>query len=266
MNNIDLSIIIPCYNHGDYLQETVDSIFTNMGSFNYEVIIINDGSTDVNTINVINSFNTNNIKVINQSNQGLAKARNNGIKTAKGTYILPLDSDNNVTQGYLQKALEILKDNSEIDIVYGNAKYIGEKQGVWVNHTLDKRKMLIANHIDACAVFKKEIWENVSGYSEDMPYMGCEDWNFWQKCIYKKYNFFYLNEICFEYRVLSNSMIRTIPEDFQQKIFSYNCNQNYQLYFQTLKADQDILHNVFSGNVFKKVIKLILNHFGKYRY
>lgn len=195
-----ISIIIPCFNHGLYLEETLESIVTSTKKYIPEVIIVNDGSTDSNTIEVLKKVEDKGYHVLHQENLGLAKARNNGIQIARGKYILPLDSDNNLCYHYLNTAIDLLEKNKEIDIVYGNAKYIGEKSGVWKNHKLDIQKMLYANHIDACAIFKKKCWSLVGGYSEDMPYMGVEDWNFWLKCIIKNYNFWFLNEVCFEYK------------------------------------------------------------------
>ncbi len=104
-NKIKFSIIVPVYNVEKYLKECLTSL-VNQTYKNYEVIIVNDGSTD-NSRAIINDFNTKKFSVIEQKNQGLSSARNNGIKKAKGDYILFLDSDD-----YLdEKALEILSLN-----------------------------------------------------------------------------------------------------------------------------------------------------------
>lgn len=260
-----VSVIVPCYNHGEYLEETLASIRESAKKYIPEVIIVNDGSTEANTLTVLKKVESEGYFVLHQENQGLAKARNNGIRLAKGKYILPLDSDNNVCLPYLNDAIDILE-SKDVDIVYGDAKYIGEKSGIWKNGILDKRKMLVANCIDACAIFRKEAWKKVNGYSEDMPYMGCEDWNFWLKCIDKEVQFFYLDKVCFEYRVLSNSMIRTIPEDFNSKISTYNITNLHHLYISSINRDVDIFHNIFHGNLLKKIVKVSLNHFNKYKY
>lgn len=260
-----VTIVIPCYNHGAFLEETLESISKATNKYIPEIIIVNDGSTDALTLSAFERVEAQGYFVLHQENQGLAKARNNGIRLAKGKYILPLDSDNNVLPPYLNEAIDILEKKS-IDVVYGNAMYIGEKKGLWKNKHLDKRRILITNQIDACAIFKKEIWEKVGGYSEDMPYMGCEDWNFWLKCIDKGFVFLYLNEVCFQYRVLSSSMIRTAPDDFVFKINSYNMSNLQSLYLGTIKEDVDIMHNIFQGNILKKIGKLCLNHFNWYKY
>ncbi len=260
-----VSIVIPCYNHGEYIEETLESIELSKDKYPVEVIIVNDGSTDANTLEVLTRVEKKGYFVLHQQNQGLAKARNNAISIAKGKYILPLDSDNKVCAPYLNEAVDILE-NTNVDIVYGDAEYIGEKTGIWKNKALDKKRLLIANQIDACAIFRKKVWKEVNGYAEDMPYMGCEDWNFWLKCIDKDFQFLYLDKICFEYRVLSNSMIRTVPVDFQIKILTYNVANLSELYASELYERKFKDENMFSGNILKKTIKLILNHFNLYKY
>lgn len=126
--------------------------------------------------------------------------------------------------------------------------------------------MLYFNHIDACAVFRKSTWKKVNGYAEDMPYMGNEDWNFWLKCIDNDCSFIFLDKICFQYRVLSTSMIRSIPEDYTQKNLAYNIEKLYPLYIKSFRAQTDKLHNILQGGLLKKIAKLILNHFDKYEY
>ena len=261
-----LSIVIPCYNHGKFLEETIASIISSTKKYMPEIIVVNDGSTDQKTLEVLKNIKNQGIYILHQKNQGLGRARNNGIIISKGKYILPLDSDNNTTYHYLNTAIDILENNSAISIVYGDAQYFGEKQTVWKNKTLDKKQMLISNHIDACAVYRKITWIKVNGYAEDMPYMGCEDWNFWLRCINVNEQFFYLEEVCFEYRVLENSMINSVKEDFYSKAFGYNTKSLFSLYNQSMRDDYDKLETIFYGSLLRKIIKLILNHFGKYTY
>lgn len=261
-----VSVVIPCYNHGRYLEETLQSVVENTNKYLVEIIIVNDGSTDQQTLEVLNKAGANGFFILNQNNQGLAKARNNGIRLAKGKYILPLDSDNNVTYHYLNTTIDILEKEHKIDVIYGNAEYIGERIGIWENYNIDKKKMLYANHIDACAIFRKSVWEKVGGYSEDMPFMGWEDWNFWLKCIEQNITFYFLKEICFEYRVLSDSMIRSTTNDHMDKIFVYNVSSFPTLYQKELKQYHELIQSVFYGGSVRKIVKLFLHHFKLYKY
>ena len=87
--NVSLSIIIPIYNAEKYIQPCLESIYNqDLQESEFEVILINDGSTD-NTSAIIHDFSTKhtNINIINQKNQGLSITRNNGIEKAVGEYI-----------------------------------------------------------------------------------------------------------------------------------------------------------------------------------
>ena len=107
-----VSVIIPCYNHGEYLDEAVESVLTQTYQ-NFEIIIVDDGSTDQSTIDLLKVYRKPKTRVIRTDNQGLASARNNGIKEAKGEYILPLDADDKIGKEYLKKAVKILDENED---------------------------------------------------------------------------------------------------------------------------------------------------------
>jgi glycosyltransferase involved in cell wall biosynthesis len=230
MNPI-ISIIIPCFNHGKYLQNALDSINLEKNNYNVEVIVVNDGSTDESTVKILKDLEKKGCQIINQINGGLGNARNNGIKLAKGKYILPLDSDNKVLNPYLNKAIDILEQNEFLDIVYGNAIYFGEKTGKWVVGDYSLLKLITGNYIDACAVYRKSVWEKIGGYDEEMPVMGVEDWDFWLNCSFNGFRFYYLNEDCFEYRVLSNSMINSMSNTDANKVVKYVESKYHQIVF-----------------------------------
>ncbi len=115
---IKLSIIVPVYNVEKYVRPCIESIFyQGLDDRCFEVIIVNDGSTD-NSMGMITDIvkQHNNITIINQENQGLSTARNNGIAIAKGKYILMLDSDDLLIKNSLKPILEKTLE-SEADLV-----------------------------------------------------------------------------------------------------------------------------------------------------
>lgn len=202
-----LSIIIPCYNMGKYLQETIDSVTSYPNKNDYEIIIVNDGSTDQPTIELLHILEQQGFFVLNQVNMGLGKARNNGIKLAKGEYILPLDSDNRIRHNYISKSIELFENDLSLDIVYGDYYRFEEEDRVMITRDFNFPLLCYTNFIDACAVFRKTIWQKVNGYDENMPVMGAEDWDFWLRCTLQGAKFYHLNEITFDYRVRKNSML-----------------------------------------------------------
>ena len=124
-----VSVIIPCYNHGQYIKEAIQSVEECREKDLYEIIILNDGSTDKYTIEILQELANAGYNVINQANQGLGAARNNAIRMARGKYILPLDSDNKIYPEYIYESIKILDAEPGIAMVYGDWEYFGEKTG-----------------------------------------------------------------------------------------------------------------------------------------
>ena len=115
---MDLSIIVPVYNVEKYVRTCIESIYKQgLDEKSFEVIIVNDGSTD-HSMEMITDFiaTHQNIAVINQENQGLSDARNNGIKVAKGEYILMPDSDDILIENSLKPLLEKAME-TKVDLV-----------------------------------------------------------------------------------------------------------------------------------------------------
>jgi glycosyltransferase involved in cell wall biosynthesis len=252
-----VSIIIPCYNHGMYLEEAIKSVEQNADNLSYEIIIINDGSTEETTINTLNELQQKGYTIIHQENQGLAAARNNGIIASSGTYIIPLDSDNKLHKNYLTKAISILDKRPDIDIVYGRPMFFGNEDGLREIGDFNFNKIIKDNYIDACAVFRRTIWSKTNGYDGKMPVMGHEDWEFWIHSFLVGARFFYLDKICFYYRVQPESMrISTTRFGFDANR-KYIHNKHGIKIIEKLTLDHDRLAYI-KNNRLKSIIKLTL--------
>lgn len=116
-----LSIIIPVYNVERYIRECLDSVLMNNINERIEIVLVNDGSKD-NSLSICNEYSIKyqNVKLINQQNQGLSEARNEGIRNACGKYLLFLDSDDFLEQDTLHKILKDLK-SAEKDFFIGRS-------------------------------------------------------------------------------------------------------------------------------------------------
>ena len=174
---MDLSIIVPVYNVEQYIRTCIKSIFRqDLDEERFEVIIINDGTTD-NSIDVIQDIINQhcNITIINQVNQGLSVARNNGIATAKGEYILMPDSDDMLVENSIKPLLDLaLKSKADLivaDFLKMTSEEIDNSKGIilqemtvtekngwqmlledlnpyecYVWRTLYRRQFIISNH------------------------------------------------------------------------------------------------------------------------
>src|SRR5438552_7880593 len=209
-----VSIVIPCHNHGVMLREALASVEEVRNENLLEVIIVDDGSSDAETIRILKEVTDAGYKVVSQPNLRVSAARNTGIRLANGEFILPLDNDNRLRDVYLKEGVKLLKDNPGIGVIYADAEYFGEKTGRWHVQEFDLLSLIRKNFIDACALYRKALWEQVGGYDEQMPWMGLEDWDFWLRVACHGGSFFHLPEIGFEYRVRADSLIaRTIGFD-----------------------------------------------------
>jgi glycosyltransferase involved in cell wall biosynthesis len=203
-----VSIVVPCHNQGHFLDDAIASV-ERCDHDLYELIIVNDGSTDPYTQDLMKKLEQAGYQVINQPNMGLATARNNGIRAARGRYILPLDADNKVRPNYLACGIEVLEKYPEVGVVYGDPWFFGDRQGRRRVPAFDVRLLPLINTIDACALFRKEVWEDCGGYDPHMPVSGHEDWDLWLSASARGWKFYHLDEVTFDYRVRSNSMLAT---------------------------------------------------------
>lgn len=201
-----LSVIIPCYNHGLYIKEALESVALCTDTTLYEIIIVNDGSTDHYTIQVLKELENEGYRIIHQANLGLGTARNNAIKAARGKYILPLDSDNRIHPDYIYESINVLNKNPEVGVVYSDAQRFGEQNCKRIVGPFNLQKLMLDNYIDACAVFRKSAWEKLNGYDTHMPVMGYEDWDLWLRFALDGQHFYYINKALFDYRAMASSM------------------------------------------------------------
>lgn len=118
MNEKKLSIIVPVYNKEHYIEKTVESVL-KLKNIDYELILINDGSTD-KSLEIINQYKKiSNIKIVNKENGGASSAKNLGMKESKGEYLLFLDADDLIDEREFE---EFYKEgiSKNLDIVFGN--------------------------------------------------------------------------------------------------------------------------------------------------
>lgn len=192
-----LSVVIPCYNYGVYLPEALESVF-NQTFQNYEVIIVNDGSDDEHTINLLKQLETDSrLKVIHQKNQGIASARNHGISIARGKYICCLDADDTLEPTYFEKAMAVLESCPEAGLITPWVQKFGSENALWKTENLDLPRLIKENHIAVCSVFRREGWEKVGGYK---PVYGYEDWELWISLAEAGYTGKCIPEPLFNYR------------------------------------------------------------------
>jgi len=171
-----ISVITPCYNHGKYIGEMLESLVQQTFQA-FEVIIVNDGSTD-DTREILDRLDHPNIRVIHTENFGPAHARNLAIENATAPVIMNLDADDRIAPTLLEKAFDVFQSDPAVGIVYCDALFFGARSGKFEIEEYTKENMLFDNRIISQSFFHKSDWELAGGYSDELLY-GAEDWDFW---------------------------------------------------------------------------------------
>jgi glycosyltransferase involved in cell wall biosynthesis len=239
-----VSVIMPCFNHGEFLPEAVESV-RNTKRDDIELIVVDDGSNDERTSKEMDALSAQGINVIRQANKGLAAARNAAVLASHGEYVFPLDADDRMRAGWIDRALGILESDPRVGIVYGDAQCFGTRTNIWQTGRFQPEKLLYTNFIHASALYRRPVWEQNGGYDGAMPVQGVEDWDFWVGAWGHGWQFHYLPEVFFEYRQAEQSMLtRAMP--FGDQVQEYVARKHGFLYRQawlSLVRERDLLLN-----------------------
>jgi len=176
-----VSVIVTCYNLGKYLEECINSI---RGQVSYEIIIVDDNSTDDSYSVALNLQQHHpSIEVIRTpQNLYLAGALNYAISQARGQYIIPLDADNMLGANTIDILSSALDSNSDIDIAYGGMEVLEPNGHRWTSdwppRAFDFRaQMSHRNQLPSTSMYRKRVWERVGGYRRRCR--TAEDADFW---------------------------------------------------------------------------------------
>lgn len=228
-----VSIIMPCYNDGLYIMDSIECVMKQTYT-EWELIIIDDGSDDSRTIEVLKEINDPRIRCYRTERLRPAGARNFGISKATGKYILPLDSDDIIHETYIEKAVEVISKDLDIGVVYCKAELFGEKKGTWDLPDYSLEAMLLDNIVFVTALFYKADWERVGGFNTNME-SGMEDYDFWLSILELEKAIYQIPEVLFFYRIKKISRTTKFLDNSEQvqetyrKIY-YNHKKFYDKY------------------------------------
>ncbi len=193
-----VAVVIPCFNHGRYLRDAIDSV-REQDWPNVECVVVDDGSTDPDTRRVLDKLGQQGVRVIRQENQGLSAARNNGVRATDAPFFVPLDADDRIAPGFISALLPPMLENPSLGYCYSHVRFIGEADGVWQCPDYDPRRLLVENLSVATAVVRRAAFDLVGGYRTDMVH-GFEDWDFWIALLAVGYHGRCVPQPLFEYR------------------------------------------------------------------
>ena len=230
-----VSIVIPTHNDGRYLEETLASARTQTHG-DCEILIVDDHSTEAATRALLARLEAAGQPVLRlpAHRHGVAAARNWGIATAQGPYILPLDADDLIAPTYAAKAAAVLDTHSDVGICYCQAAFFGLKRGRWDLPPYSLAELLLHNMIFISAMFRKKDWLRVGGFDESIQ-LGREDHIFWLTLAASGLGVHQLPEILFRYRIKPHSREATTRRTLGEREMALNTfRSREQLYHEYL--------------------------------
>lgn len=235
MNNVNplISVVIPCYNDGRFLPETITHL-QQQTLQDFEIIIVNDGSTDVHTLQVLDELSKREIKVMHKENGRMSSARNWGVKHAKGNLIAALDADDYFHPTFFEKAVAVLQKQPQTAVVTSYIQMFGEVNKLAKPRGGNEYNFLFSNQCPACAMVRKECWDAVGGYDEAMV-NGYEDWEFYIRITQKSWTVHVIKEKLFFYRQTQKSTHKNFTLPNRASLVDYIVEKHKDWYIQKLK-------------------------------
>lgn len=223
-----ISIIVPVYNVEDYIEECFESIIKQLPKADVEVICIDDGSTDKSGI-ICDKYAKKNskIKVVHQLNQGVAAARNNGLKFASGQYIAWIDPDDYIADDWYEKISKVISDNKNIEIIFFDYTILKNNKKIIKKYKSDSGLVSQKNFMYEIALdqnIQSQLWQKIFHRSlfDDIKFpvsaVCMEDYAVLHKIIIKAEKIYYISRPLYFYRVRDNSLITRF--DLEK---SYSC-------------------------------------------
>lgn len=208
-----LSIVIPYYNMGAYIEECVQSVRASTYT-NWEVLIVNDGSTDPVSLQKLEQLaKWERVRVLHQPNKGLAITRNEGAAAAQGKFLAFLDADDRVAAFYYEKAIRALVKNKNVYFAGAWTRYFENSDRLWATFTPQPPYLLIHNPVNSSGLVYKRSAFLAGGTNDRRVDYGLEDYESVISMLHRGFNGVVLPEELFFYRVRSGSMIRSITRE-----------------------------------------------------
>tara|TARA_Y200000002_G_scaffold299988_1_gene254967 strand:+ start:7833 stop:8819 length:987 start_codon:yes stop_codon:yes gene_type:complete len=249
-----ISVILPVRNGKEYLNDSIQSILNQTYS-NFELIIVNDGSTD-NTLEIINSYDDDRIRVFSTNGLGLVNALNLALKHSKGKFIARMDADDVSMQNRLEKQFERINEDEDIGLVFTNVILIDNDSNIIKkmpyhqinNNNIEKSLIFKSKSIQLVhpsILIRKKLLEKIGGYRN---YSACEDRDLWLRLI-SETKFTKLEDPLLFYRVNYEGVSKTMFK--KQSVNSILCVLNYTFHkrfnIDIYKDFPDILQKLYKS-------------------
>ena len=200
-----ISVLVPCYNLGAYVDEAVQSVLAQTEQ-DFEILVVDDGSTDDATVSLLASARWPRTTIFRTENRGLARARNFLIERSSGQYLCALDADDKLHPEYFERTLAAFARDPSLAFVSTRLQMFGCENRVFPPETrCDLTTLLCDCPIFSAALVRKAAVDGLGGYDEAMIH-GDEDWDLWISLLEAGASGVMLPEVLFFYRRRTGSM------------------------------------------------------------
>lgn len=238
-----LSIVIPYYNMGTLVYETINAI-NNSSYTNKEVILVNDGSDEEASLEVLNILRQRgDIQIVDQPNKGLPAARNAGALKATGEYLAFLDADDLVNAQYYAKAIAVLKSKTNVHFIGCWIQYFENSTNIWPAFNPELPYLLYHNMVNSSSLVYKKRSFLKAGLNDRRFIYGMEDYDSVISMVKSGYHGVVLPETLFYYRIRKNSMARGFNTENKSYIYQLLTAKHKHVY-ATFAAEITNLLNV----------------------
>lgn len=226
-----ISVVIPFYNLGEFLPEALHSVLESDYE-SLEVIILNDGSTEPESLAVLARIEAEKdprVRVIHQENQGLSAARNAGAFAARGEWVAFVDADDAVEPSFLRRAAWVLARYANVHIVASWVRFFGADEGIWHAWNLEFPYLLAHNLIIPICLVRRDSFLAHGRNCGAMEY-GLEDFESWISMLSAGCGGVAIPEPLARYRVRAESMFQSINRQQQMYLYQVTVDRHPELY------------------------------------
>ena len=210
----EISVIVPCYNLAEFLPEALDSVAAQTFQ-DWECIVVNDGSTDrTGELAARYAAADKRFKIVETPNGGVIKARNLGVKSSTGKYLLFLDADDILMPDYMDKAMSLFRACPGLKLVGGQAEFFGKGVPRRVRRVppFSMERLIANNCIYVTSFIPREEFERAGGFAEGLA-AGWEDWDLWMSVLGKDSDAVILDDVVFRYRLRRGSRNNSLSQE-----------------------------------------------------
>ena len=223
-----ISVIVPCFNSGKTLNRTISSI-KNQSWTDKEIILVNDGSNDKETLKILKDLKKDDlVTIFDQPNQGLSSARNKGVINSKGSYLFFLDADDWIESNTLEELYYYFQVNKKYAYLFTDCSLEGDIKGIR-KKVFNLFEQMFINQLPYSIFIPRKIFFENGFYDEEMR-LGYEDWELNVRLATNNYFGKRYEKALFHYNVSNSGMLISSSIQNHIKIWKYIKKKNRILY------------------------------------